>query len=253
METNKIYVVGDIHGMFDKLIKLKRKLPTLNSEDKIIFLGDYIDRGPDGFKVLRYLYKWQMKNSNIICLKGNHEDMMINFLDTAGITDFREMEHAQIDYDPWLYNSAKSTIKSFKETKTPWLINPILQWVRALPLYHKEGNYNFSHSGYNALYVDRFGASLDANGYLWSRADFLQAYNGNERWFVGHTPTQEAKYYLPKKYSKYVNEQTNTPYTFNNITLMDTGSFITKELYSKKYGLGKISCLEITTNTLYQA
>lgn len=78
-------------------------------------------------------------------------------------------------------------------------------------------------------------------------------YNGNERWFVGHTPTQEAKYYLPKKYSKYVNEQTNTLYTFNNITLMDTGSFITKELYSKKYGLGKISCLEITTNTLYQA
>lgn len=249
----KIYVVGDIHGMFNKFLRLKRKLPKLELCDKIIFLGDYIDRGPDGFKVLRYLYRWQQKNPNVICLKGNHEDMMLSFLDKFKIHDFQNLDSFYVGYDPWLLNSGEETVKSFIETKTPGLIEPIIQWLRGLPLYHKIGNLNFSHSGYNACYVDKYGGELKDEDYLWSRDVFLQCYSGEEKWYIGHTPTQSVKKHLPPEFAQYVSKKTNTPYSFNNITLMDTGSFITRKDFGKKYAPGKISCLEITTNTLYQA
>lgn len=253
MELNKIYVVGDIHGMFNRLIRLKSKLPALGPADKIIFLGDYIDRGPDGFKVLRYLYNWQLKNPNVICLKGNHEDMMINFLDRFEIDCFLDIDKAYIDYDPWLFNDGEDTIRSVTGTRTPWLIKPIIQWVRNLPLHYKIDNLNFSHSGYNASRVDEFGEEMNYYGYLWSRDEFLQFYKGSEKWYIGHTPTQLASQHLPLRYANDVCTKTNKPYSFNNITLMDTGSFITREEHGEKYAPGKISCLEITTNSLYQA
>jgi serine/threonine protein phosphatase 1 len=75
--TNFYYVIADIHGRYDLLKKTLDHLYEHNKNGgKIIFLGDYVDRGPDSDKVCLELMN-PPKNWEFICLKGNHEDMML--------------------------------------------------------------------------------------------------------------------------------------------------------------------------------
>ncbi|HNY13287.1 MAG TPA: metallophosphoesterase, partial [Candidatus Wallbacteria bacterium] len=84
------WIIGDIHGMFDPLKKLityltaLEKRPDTGSADyrieKLIFVGDYIDRGPSAKEVVDYLIS--LKHEKIF-LCGNHEDMMINFINNG--------------------------------------------------------------------------------------------------------------------------------------------------------------------------
>ncbi|MCJ8277615.1 MAG: serine/threonine protein phosphatase, partial [Bdellovibrionales bacterium] len=79
MNQNRIFAIGDIHGCAEELNKLISLLP-LNSEDTLVFLGDYIDRGPNSKKVVDIILDLK-KNYNVICLKGNHEAMINEFID----------------------------------------------------------------------------------------------------------------------------------------------------------------------------
>jgi serine/threonine protein phosphatase 1 len=67
--------VGDIHGCFKALTTLAAFVP-FKSEDVVITLGDYVDRGPDSCKVLDWLI-WYAKRGQLVPLLGNHEDMML--------------------------------------------------------------------------------------------------------------------------------------------------------------------------------
>jgi serine/threonine protein phosphatase 1 len=77
----KIFVVGDIHGCFDKLYALMDKIPINYAQDQLIFIGDYIDRGPSSVDVVDYLIDFKKLVPETIFLKGNHEDMLQNYLD----------------------------------------------------------------------------------------------------------------------------------------------------------------------------
>ena len=77
----KIFVVGDIHGCLEKLVTLMDKLPINYNQDLLIFIGDYIDRGPNSFEVVRYLIELKNLKPDTIFIKGNHEDMLQNYLD----------------------------------------------------------------------------------------------------------------------------------------------------------------------------
>ena len=82
MTTEKIIAIGDIHGCYNTMIKiLKDERLNINFQrDKVVFLGDYIDRGNFPLKTLLALKDLQTKHSeNVICLKGNHEDMCCKF------------------------------------------------------------------------------------------------------------------------------------------------------------------------------
>ena len=81
-----IYAIGDIHGNLDLLERLLDKLhPDLN-RDQLFFMGDYIDRGRQSKGVVDYVLrlKNQASPGTVICLKGNHEAMFLNFLREAG-------------------------------------------------------------------------------------------------------------------------------------------------------------------------
>ena len=74
------YVIGDIHGCLDELRYLVEGLP-LESGDRLVFLGDYVDRGPNSKGVLTYILDLQKTTDlELICLKGNHEDMFLAYL-----------------------------------------------------------------------------------------------------------------------------------------------------------------------------
>ena len=78
---SKIFAIGDIHGSFDQLRGLVQKIPIDFADDTLVFIGDYIDRGPNSVEVIDYLLELKRRHPGIIFLKGNHEDMLEKYLD----------------------------------------------------------------------------------------------------------------------------------------------------------------------------
>ncbi len=73
----RILVIGDIHGEWDKFQSLYEKIGFTPPDDLLIFLGDYIDRGPKPLQVLDWMMAHE-EEANIIMLRGNHEQMMLD-------------------------------------------------------------------------------------------------------------------------------------------------------------------------------
>jgi Calcineurin-like phosphoesterase len=98
----RCYVVGDIHGCCKELACLIENLP-LRKQDRLVFLGDYIDRGPDSRAVVSYLLDLEKDSSyELIFLKGNHEDMLLSFLGLGG-------RHGEM----FFYNGGLATLVSY--------------------------------------------------------------------------------------------------------------------------------------------
>lgn len=93
------YCVSDIHGCSKTLRALLRSI-SLTPTDTVYFLGDYVDRGPDSKGVLDIV----MGMPNAICLKGNHEDMMLKALEPTAGYDTKRL---------WMENGGEPTLKSF--------------------------------------------------------------------------------------------------------------------------------------------
>ena len=104
----RILAIGDIHGYFEKLISMWKKV-AVTPEDLVIFLGDYIDRGEKSAEVLRWLME-KARQKNIIILRGNHEQMLF---DTAhAVTDSAEDKEIRMI---WSINGGQATLASIKK------------------------------------------------------------------------------------------------------------------------------------------
>lgn len=102
----RIFSIADIHGEADKLASLLVLLKKHNgldlTKDKLVFTGDYIDRGKDSYKVLALIYELQKEfPNNIVALAGNHEWIMIDY------------HLYKYDGGLWHANGGKATEKSF--------------------------------------------------------------------------------------------------------------------------------------------
>ena len=90
MVEQMIYAISGIHGCYNELCSRMEQLGGLHTfekgENKLIFLGDYIDRGSESKKVLETIYNWQQSvgTANLVVLRGNHEDWFLDFLDGKG-------------------------------------------------------------------------------------------------------------------------------------------------------------------------
>ncbi len=113
-----IYAMSDIHGCIDAL-KQKLELVDLSGDNRIIFLGDYIDYGSDSGGVLRYIYDYQNKHGKdkVIMLKGNHEAMFLEWIDEFGkkITPLMDA----MAYDSWLKTDSEQDYKAFRTLISP--------------------------------------------------------------------------------------------------------------------------------------
>lgn len=91
--TNRLIAIGDIHGCADSLNSLLHRLEPTES-DTIVTLGDYVDRGPDSKYVIDMLIELQ-ESTNLIPLRGNHEEMMLEVLN--GAAPQRWLQHGGVD------------------------------------------------------------------------------------------------------------------------------------------------------------
>jgi serine/threonine protein phosphatase 1 len=182
----KTIVIGDIHGCFDELRDLIAELKEseeYNVEtDRLIFLGDYIDRGIDSRKVIKFIRELQENNDNVIALMGNHEDMLVEYYNAQS--------------QNWLYNGYDATLKSY-DNNLKQLFDDI-NWIKSLPLYYEDEHFVYVHAGIDPT------KPLDEqskNELLWVREDFIYTIEKfNKRVIFGHTPslaiTGETKPYM---------------------------------------------------------
>jgi len=151
----RIYAVGDIHGRADLLQQLFARIDANEGRNPIkkkieVFLGDYIDRGPDSREVLEKLTA-RARKIQLVCLRGNHETLMLRFLDDA--TVLRVWRHfgglqTLLSYGiiPNLASDPASEVRLASELKRR-LDTRHENFLRQLRLSYSFGDFFFAHAG----------------------------------------------------------------------------------------------------------
>lgn len=174
MVKMKTIVIGDVHGCYKELKEMIEMLEESGEYkkgiDKLVFLGDYIDRGSDSRLVIEFIRNLQKNYDYVIALKGNHEDMLLNYL--------------YEDDASWTWNGYEATMNSYRGFDKQFKSD--VQWMRALPLYHEDENFVYVHAGID---VYKPMKKQNKNTLLWVREDFI--YNPkvyHKQVIFGHTP-----------------------------------------------------------------
>jgi serine/threonine protein phosphatase 1 len=80
--AGRTFALGDIHGDLEALQRVMTRLPDLTSDDTVVFLGDYLDRGPDSAGVVAWVRGLPTSSpAKIVALRGNHEDAWVRIAD----------------------------------------------------------------------------------------------------------------------------------------------------------------------------
>ena len=228
---SRVLAVGDIHGMYEKLIKLMEQLQFAPGDDLLIFLGDYIDRGPESVKCLQYVYDLQRQYpDSVVCLMGNHEVMLSSyFLQKKGIhTDLMKDFAAS-----WLENGGLETLRQLKELE-PGAREALVNWATDLPVQYRYQEFFFCHAGIDAdMALDR-QTDFDL---LWKRHGWREFYKGADTIVVGHTPVQKLPDWTGRRAPK-------PQFLANHIILCDTGVYMNG---------GRLSCVDVLSRKVWQA
>jgi len=180
---NKIYAIGDIHGQYEKLAAL---LSIIGKDEKatFIFLGDYIDRGPEVKKTIALCIEFS-KTHHCIFLKGNHEEMMDN-----AIISTSKGEVTPDDFILWVSNGGNTTIQSYKGLENIYKLHK--DFFKSLILFHETSKYIFVHAGIKpGIPMEK----QDPQDLLWIRDNFIFSPTNykNKLIIYGHTVTSLCK------------------------------------------------------------
>jgi serine/threonine protein phosphatase 1 len=215
--TGRLFAIGDIHGCPDELGVILNAIKPVHG-DTVVFVGDYVDRGPSAHDVIELLLDRERQGgAEFVFLKGNHEDMMCAFLGLPG------------NYgESFLFNGGSATLDSYgvTERELPEARGHIpdshIDFVKRLATSYLRPPYLFVHAGVvPALELEE----QRVEDMLWIRQEFIfSPHKLGSTVIFGHTPMRAVMVDLPYKLG------------------IDTGLV---------YG-GKLSCIELTEGVLYQ-
>lgn len=236
-EGMRVYAIGDIHGRADLLNEMHAAImdhaaDASPAENHIVYLGDYVDRGLQVKAVMDLLVAGPPEGFTPVYLRGNHEEMLLNFLENAG------------SLDDWLALGGRVTLLSYG-VKVPSLISDSVRagevrsafmeafpkihhnFLSELQLYFQAGDYLFVHAGI------RPGIALEKQNptdFAWIREPFLSSRKASE-WRVvhGHNITEKPEI-LPSRIG------------------VDTGAFATGRLSCVMLEGGRLAHLTIHAN-----
>ncbi|HEV2900030.1 MAG TPA: metallophosphoesterase [Pseudaminobacter sp.] len=195
-----IYAVGDVHGCLDELLSLERAIVAdgkdLPSRKIIVMLGDYIDRGPASSQVIDHLMAPPPAGFERICLVGNHEVVMLDYIDgRLGLPDWMSMGAAStllsygIDTDrlSQIYRSGRQIDDVIRKA----IPASHIAFLRSLPILVEAQRFVFVHAGLRPE-VD-LGRQSDDDLVL-IRSEFYERAHLLKKYVVhGHTPVSEAR------------------------------------------------------------
>lgn len=178
----RTFAIGDVHGA---LTKLKTLLgfcleAAHGAPVRFIFLGDYIDRGPQSKEVVETLIDFtRTAPGEVICLLGNHEALALAAL-SGGLPETR-----------WFAFGGMATVHSYRVSAARELPTEHLDWFRSLPQLYDDGRRLFVHAGIDP---EMSLTEQDENALLWIREPFLSSTRNYGRLIVhGHTPILSGK------------------------------------------------------------
>ena len=185
--------VGDLHGRADLLAQLPTALAKCGWQNlPVIFLGDYIDRGPESAAVLNLLKSWQDATpEQIVCLMGNHEQMLLEVLDRPEKAPrwlshggAETLESFGIVPPPRPQDLSENALQALIEGLKQCLGGDLISWLRALPLSWRSGNVVLTHAGANPRRPFDQQSEQDL---IWGSRDFLHRRRRDGVWVVhGH-------------------------------------------------------------------
>jgi serine/threonine protein phosphatase 1 len=205
----RTYAIGDLHGRLD-LLRAAVETIAKHVGDRtfrVIFLGDYVDRGPDSRGVLEFLIDLQ-RRWPVVCLKGNHEELMIQAVTEPG---GRRLER-------WLEYGGDQTLKSYGLAKDDDLAAGVpsehIRWMSSLPRTTGDRHRIYVHAG---LAPGTPVHRQNDETCLWIRERFLLGRPGDFEAHIvhGHTPVWEGK------------PDPAEPELLEHRTNLDTGAFAT--------------------------
>lgn len=177
------YAVGDVHGRADLLDALLGRIDAhaASRPRRLVFLGDYVDRGPASAPVLDRVRALQRRETlHVVCLKGNHEDMMLRAARGSGEWDA-----------VWLRNGGDATLSSFGVARVADVPADMLDWLAARQTSFEDGRRCYVHAGLDPT-RDRLDQS--DRDRLWIREAFLAGDHDFGKLVVhGHTPTRDGR------------------------------------------------------------
>lgn len=181
--------------------------------DTLVFIGDYIDRGPSSFEVVEYLIDLKRRFRKIVFLKGNHEVMFEKYL-------------SGFNRPTYLVNGGQQTLESYlkrrRKSGDSLIPRPHLDFFESLSLFYQTDKYIFVHAGLMENVPLDMQEPADL---LWIRDSFIQSsYDFGKRVIFGHTPFTE-------------------PLVQPNKTGIDTGAV---------YG-NRLTCIELPEHLFYSA
>ncbi len=225
----RTFVIGDIHGDMFHLGQLMVKLPPLGPRDTIVFLGDYLDRGPASAGVVEYVMTLQQRTqARVVALRGNHEDAWLRVID-QGWPEFVVPRT----------NGCLETLRSYKRQAAPqeeespephefremfsgsFFPPDVVAWMRSLPYFYEDEFAIYVHAGIPGK-DGRFPHPREVEpktALLWTRdRDFFLNYRGKTVVF-GHTKTA----LLPAELSQYTPEDPEDMWAGPAVLGLDTG------------------------------
>jgi serine/threonine protein phosphatase 1 len=213
----RVYAIGDIHGMADLLRTLLTKIQSdiaehPEAEARLVFLGDYVDRGSDSKGVLDYLLSDPVAAPSTY-LMGNHEELMLQFLEDPEVAEqwrhlggLETLHSYGVDIAEVLRGRGYEHARNELADRLP---EDHLRFLQDLQSSTEYGDYFFCHAGV------RPGVSLaqqERSDLLWTRDEFLSSEEGFEKVVVhGHSPCEEV-------------------YVGGNRINVDTGAYATQRL-----------------------
>jgi serine/threonine protein phosphatase 1 len=209
----RLFAVSDIHGCYETFHSLLINHIGLTKSDRLILLGDYIDRGEKSKEVIDFIIDLLDTGFNITPLLGNHEEML---LETWKNQDMLPL---------WLLNSGMTTMESFGIHDIQQVEKKYLDFFLKLKYYEKAGNFLFVHAGFNDFSSDPFS---DIHGMIWEcRTSYENPELRAKTIIHGHRPK------MSEIILKLISEN-------SKVIPIDTGC-----IYEKELGYGKLSALDV--------
>ncbi len=152
MHKTRLIAIGDIHGCYNKFYQLVNDRIKLTKNDRLVLLGDYIDRGDQSKEVIDFIIHLLKEGFNVFPLKGNHEELLMQaYQNTNSIPK-------------WIINGGQKTLDSFGIKDVRDISIEYIQFFKNLRFYYSIKKFLFVHAGFNDIISNPFE---DENDMLW--------------------------------------------------------------------------------------
>ena len=224
------FVIGDIHGALKALQQIIQQI-NLQPEDRLIFLGDYVDGWSQSAGVIRYLMELDARYECIF-IKGNHDAWCEDWL------------NGSLPNDTWIFHGGKSTVESYQDVSVGEKMEHLQFFNRMMNYYVDDQNRLFIHAGFSSMHGPQYEHYI--SNCKWDRTLWEMALTMDNRItkdsklyprrlllyneiYIGHTPT--------------LNYDIDTPIQACNVWNIDTGAAF----------YGRLSAINIDTKAIFQS